>query len=55
MVVLTTSEEEADIVKAYNNHANCYIRKPVDLDSFLGVIKKIEDFWFSIVKLPPVL
>ena len=53
VVVLTTSEAEQDILKAYGLHANCYITKPVDLDQFMTVIKSIEDFWLTIVKLPP--
>lgn len=52
VVVLTTSEAEADVLKSYALHANCYITKPVDLEQFINVIGKIEDFWFSIVKLP---
>ncbi len=54
VVVLTTSEAEEDLFKAYNNYANCYIRKPVEFNKFIHVVKKIEDFWFSIVKLPKV-
>ena len=50
--ILTTSEAERDILKAYNSHANCYIAKPLDLDQFVAVIQTIEAFWFSIVKLP---
>ena len=53
VVVLTTSKAEEDIVKSYNLHANCYIAKPVDLNQFLEVIKAIEGFWMTIVKLPP--
>jgi chemotaxis family two-component system response regulator Rcp1 len=53
VVILTTSQAEVDILKTYNLHANCYITKPVDLDQFLQMIKSLEDFWFSIVKLPP--
>ena len=53
VVVLTTSEAEEDILKAYNLHANAYIAKPVDLEKFIAVIKSIEDFWLVIVKLPP--
>lgn len=53
VVVLTTSEAERDILKAYNLHANCYITKPVSLEQFITVIKTIEDFWLEIVKLPP--
>jgi CheY-like chemotaxis protein len=52
VVVLTTSEAERDIARAYALHANCYITKPVDLDQFITVVRSIEDFWFSIVKLP---
>ena len=53
IVVLTTSEAEEDILKAYNLHANCYITKPVDFNEFVEIIQSIEDFWFKIVKLPP--
>jgi chemotaxis family two-component system response regulator Rcp1 len=53
VVVLTTSEAEKDILKAYDLQANCYINKPVELERFLEVVKSIEDFWFSIVRLPP--
>ena len=52
IVILTTSSAEEDIIKTYNNHANCYITKPVDFDQFLKVINSIEDFWLSVVKLP---
>jgi len=52
VVVLTTSEDEEDILSSYNLHANCYIAKPVDLEHFIGVIKSIEDFWLAVVKLP---
>ncbi len=52
VVILTTSSSEKDIYEAYNNHANCYITKPVDLDKFIDVIHTIEDFWISIVQLP---
>ena len=53
IVILTTSKAEEDILRTYNLHANCYITKPVDLDQFITVVKSIEDFWFTIVKLPP--
>jgi CheY-like chemotaxis protein len=53
VVILTSSEAEQDIVKSYNLHANCYITKPVELDQFIGVIKNIEQFWLTVVKLPP--
>jgi len=52
VVVLTTSEAEQDIAKAYEYYANCYIPKPVDLTRFLKIITMIEDFWLTVVKLP---
>ena len=52
VVVLTSSQAERDIARAYALHANCYISKPVDLEQFITVVKSIEDFWFTIVKLP---
>ena len=52
IVILTTSASEEDILRSYRLHANCYISKPVDLDGFLKVIKSIDNFWLSIVKLP---
>jgi two-component system, chemotaxis family, response regulator Rcp1 len=52
VVILTTSEAEEDIVRSYDLHANCYISKPVDLDQFITVVRSIEDFWLTIVKLP---
>lgn len=53
VVILTTSKADEDIVKSYNLHANCYITKPVDLQQFIAVMHILEEFWFSIVKLPP--
>ncbi len=53
VVILTVSKAEEDIIKTYELHANCFITKPVDMDQFIKVVKSIEDFWFSIVKLPP--
>ena len=53
VVVLTTSDDEKDILISYNLHANCYITKPVDLNRFVEIVKNIEGFWFQIVKLPP--
>ena len=53
VVVLTTSASDADVLKTYSLHANCYITKPVGLAGFLTVIKSIDNFWLSIVKLPP--
>ncbi|HAD81685.1 MAG: response regulator [Candidatus Edwardsbacteria bacterium RIFOXYD12_FULL_50_11] len=52
VVVLTTSKSEADIIKVYDLHANCYITKPLDLNQFSTVVKSIENFWLTIVKLP---
>ena len=52
VVVLTTSKAEQDIFRTYNLHVNCYIIKPVDLDQFVNVVQTIEDFWFTVVKLP---
>jgi chemotaxis family two-component system response regulator Rcp1 len=52
VVVLTTSEAESDILKSYQLHANCYITKPVDLGKFTTIIRSIEDFWLTVVKLP---
>jgi len=53
VVILTTSAADADIERSYLLHANCYISKPVDLEGFLTVIRSIDDFWLSVVKLPP--
>jgi two-component system, chemotaxis family, response regulator Rcp1 len=52
VVVLTTSDDEQDVLESYNLHANCYIVKPLDLDRFITVVKSIEDFWLRIVVLP---
>jgi len=52
VVVLTTSQAEEDILKSYGLHANCYVTKPVDLDQFIDVIRSLETFWLTIVKLP---
>jgi two-component system response regulator len=53
VVILTTSKSREDITKAYGLHANCYISKPVDFDEFTRVVQTIQDFWFTIVSLPP--
>jgi CheY-like chemotaxis protein len=53
VVILTTSQAEEDILKTYDLHANCYVTKPVDLDQFTKVVRSIEEFWLTIVKLPP--
>ncbi len=52
VVILTVSDAEEDIIKTYNLHANCYIRKPLDLDRFIEVVKSINEFWLTIVRLP---
>jgi CheY-like chemotaxis protein len=52
VVILTVSRAEEDVLHSYNLHANCYITKPVDFPKFMDVIKSIEDFWLTIVKLP---
>lgn len=53
VVILTTSKHEEDVFKSYDLHANAYITKPVDMDQFVHVVKSVEDFWLSIVTLPP--
>ena len=53
VVVLTVSKAEEDIMKCYSNHANCYITKPLDFSQFMEITKSIEEFWLTIVKLPP--
>jgi CheY-like chemotaxis protein len=52
VVVLTTSKAEEDVLRTYDLHANCYITKPLDLEQFITVVKSIEDFWFTVVRLP---
>jgi chemotaxis family two-component system response regulator Rcp1 len=51
-VILTTSEADNDVLVTYGDHANCYITKPVDMDRFVEIVKLLEEFWFTIVKLP---
>ena len=53
VVVLTTSRVEEDILRSYQLHANAYVAKPVDFDAFIAVIRQIDDFFVSVVKLPP--
>jgi two-component system, chemotaxis family, response regulator Rcp1 len=55
VVVLTTSQAEQDIMKSYKLHANCYITKPVDLDQFVQVVRSIDNFWLTVVRLPTEL
>ncbi|WP_029896717.1 response regulator [Desulfohalovibrio reitneri] len=52
VVVLTISQDEQDVLKAYDLHANCFITKPVDFERFIEVVRSIEGFWLTIVKLP---
>lgn len=52
VIVLTTSDDEADVHKAYGLHANCYLTKPIDIDAFLAKVRSIEDFWLTLVRLP---
>jgi CheY-like chemotaxis protein len=51
--IITSSAAEKDIMQAYDNYVNCYLTKPVDLEQFIGVVRSVEDFWLSIVNLPP--
>jgi len=53
VVVLTTSKAEEDVFKAYGLHANCYITKPMDFSRFADVVRTIQEFWFTVVTLPP--
>lgn len=54
VVILTTSQAEEDVLKTYDLHANCYITKPVNLEQFIKVVRSIEQFWLTIVRLPSV-
>ena len=53
VVVLTTSDDDADVISAYDLGANAFVTKPVDLDGWHKIVEHIEGFWFSVVKLPP--
>lgn len=53
VVVMTSSSAEEDILKTYNLHANCYITKPMDFEQLAQIVRSLEDFWFTVVKLPP--
>lgn len=53
VVVLTSSAAEEDVVRSYELNANAYLTKPVDFDGFVDIVTRIEDFWFSVVKMPP--
>lgn len=52
VVIMTMSDDDRDILRAYDGHANCFITKPVDMDKFLEVVRSIEDFWLTVVRLP---
>src|SRR5262249_2751672 len=52
VVIMTTSDDERDILAAYDKHANCYVTKPVDVDKFMEAVRSIEDFWLTVVRLP---
>ncbi|MEO1451731.1 MAG: response regulator, partial [Bacteroidota bacterium] len=52
VIVLTTSKSETDIQESYDKRANCYIAKPVDIDSFFAIMRNLGQFWFNVVKLP---
>ncbi len=52
VVIMTTSDQDRDVIKAYNLHANCFVNKPVDAREFIAVVRSIEDFWLTVVKLP---
>ena len=52
VIVLTTSEADRDVHRVYDLHANCYVRKPTDLDDYLSVIRACENFWLNVVRLP---
>jgi len=54
VVILTTSQAEEDIIRSYDLHANCYISKPVDLQALSKIVQTIDEFWFGVVKLPPI-
>jgi CheY-like chemotaxis protein len=52
VVIMTSSDDERDILAAYNLYVNCYVTKPVDLGQFIGAVHKIQDFWLTVVRLP---
>jgi len=54
VVILTMSDAEQDVLKAYRLHANCYIKKPADFSQFVDILRSIENFWFTIVTLPSI-
>jgi two-component system, chemotaxis family, response regulator Rcp1 len=52
VVIMTSSDDELDVRRAYDGYANCYVTKPVDMDKFIEAVKSIEEFWLTIVHLP---
>ena len=52
VVIMTSSQQEQDVLAAYNGHANCFVNKPVNVNEFIRVVRSIEDFWLTVVKLP---
>jgi CheY-like chemotaxis protein len=52
VIIMTSSQQEQDVLKAYNLHANCFVNKPVDVTEFINVVRSIEAFWLTVVKLP---
>jgi len=52
VVILTSSQAETDIAKSYDLHANCYVTKPIDFEQFITIVQSIEEFWFTVVRLP---
>jgi CheY-like chemotaxis protein len=52
VVIMTSSQQDQDVLKAYNLHANCFVNKPVDVREFIGAVRSIEEFWLTVVKLP---
>jgi two-component system, chemotaxis family, response regulator Rcp1 len=53
VIVLTTSSSDRDVLDAYDNHVNCYLTKPIDFEQFIGLVRSMEHFWISVVRLPP--
>jgi len=53
VIILTSSDAESDIIRSYDLGANCYVTKPLNLSSFISIVRSLSDFWFTIVKLPP--
>jgi len=52
VVIMTSSDDDKEVLKAYEHHANCFVTKPIDMDKFMDVVRSIEDFWLTIVRLP---